>query len=147
MRAKFSVKRWYYLLLYILRLILVGFVVAVLLGMKFPFSSGEKSNFIALICIGVAVGIVSNWRFIIGLKWTDPINIIGTLLGAAATLVIVFALRDIEMPFISGYSAASKVLAALLVIKIGLKIIQDRPSHRRIRGPDSHSPMVTTNAS
>jgi hypothetical protein len=95
------------------------------MGVNFPFASGDKSNFIALIHIGVAVGIVSNWRFIIGLKWNDPINIIGSLLGIAATLVIVFAIKDIKMPFIPGYTTAFHVLAVLLILKIGLKMIQD----------------------
>jgi hypothetical protein len=126
MKAISFIKRWNFLLLYVLRFMLVCFVVAVLVGVKFPFASGDKSNFIALIHIGVAVGIVSNWRFIIGLKWADPINIIGSLLGIGAALVIVFAIKDIKMPFISGYTTAFQVLAVLLILKIGLKIVQDR---------------------
>jgi hypothetical protein len=96
------------------------------MGVKFPFGSGDKSNFIALIHIGVAVGIVSNWRFIIGLNWKDPINIIGSLLGVAGTLVIVSAFKDIKMPFIFGHAAAFHALAVLSILKIGLKILQDR---------------------
>jgi hypothetical protein len=104
----------------------VFFVFVVLMGIELPFVSGEKSNFVALIHLGVAVGIVSNWRFIIGLNWKDPINIIGSLLGVAATLVIIFALKDIKMPLISGYNIAFYALGALLIIKIWLKIIQDK---------------------
>lgn len=125
-KASFYIKRWNFLLLFVLRLMLICFAFAVLVGIKLPFSWGEKSNFIALIHIGVAVGIVSNWRFIIGLQWTDPINIIGSMLGVAATLVIVFTIKDIKTPFISGYATAFQVLAVLLILKIGLKIIQDR---------------------
>ena len=126
MRTNSSLKRWHSILLSILRLLLVFFVIAVLVRIKIPFVSGERASFIALIHIGVVVGIASNWRFIIGLRWTDPINIIGSILGAAATLVIVFALRDINIPFISGYTTAFQVLAVLLIIKVGLKILQDR---------------------
>lgn len=126
MKAKYDFKRWNLILLNILRILLVFFVLAVLMGMNFPFAAGEKSKFIALIYMGVAVGVVSNWRFIIGLKWNDPINIIGSLLGVAATLVIVYTVKDMRMPVISGYKAAFLVLAILLVIKIGLKILQDR---------------------
>lgn len=98
----------------------------VLTGIKIPFVSGEKSSFIILIHMGVAVSIASNWRFIIGLKLTDPINIIGSVLGLAATLVIIFTLKDINIPFISGYTTAFQVLAGLLLLKVGLKILQDR---------------------
>ncbi|UCE42628.1 MAG: hypothetical protein JSV17_06640 [Candidatus Aminicenantes bacterium] len=126
MKVNSFIKRWNFLLLWVLRLMLVCFVLAVMMGIKFPFAPGEKSNFIALIHMGVAVGIGSNWRFIIGLNWKDPINIIGTILGIAATLVIVYALKDMKMPFISGFTAAFQVLAVLLILKIGLKIIQDR---------------------
>ena len=120
------IKRWHFLLLWFLRILLVCFAIAIVVGIKFPFAHGEKSNFIALIHLGVAVGIVSNWRFIIGLKWNDPINIIGSILGVAATLVIVFMLKDIHMPLISGFTAAFQLLAVLLILKIGLKIMQDR---------------------
>jgi hypothetical protein len=126
MKIKSQIKRWNLMLLWALRVILVCFVLAVLMGINFPFDSGEKSNFIALIHVGVAVGVVSNWRFIIGLNWKDPINIMGSLLGIAATLVIVFAVKDIKMPLVSGYTTAFHALAVLLIIKIGLKIMQDR---------------------
>ena len=126
MKTNPVIKRWNFILLITLRILLVIFVIAVVAGIKSPFGSGERSHFIALIHLGVAVGIVSNWRFIIGLNWKDPINIIGSLLGIAATLVIVFAIKEMEMPFISGYAAAFQVLAVLLILKIGLKILQDR---------------------
>ena len=126
MKADFFIKRWNFLLSLVLRLLLVCFVIAVLIGIKIPFVSGEKSSFMALIYIGVAVSIASNWRFVIGLKWTDPINIIGSILGVAAVLVIVLTLKDIEIPLISGYGPAFQMLAALLFLKVGLKILQDR---------------------
>jgi hypothetical protein len=126
MKVNSGIKRWNFLLLYVLRFMLVFFAVAVLMGVKFPFASGDKSNFVALIHIGVAVGIVSNWRFIIGLNWKDPLNIIGSLLGVAATLIIVFVIKEMDMPFVSGYATAFQVLAVLLILKIGLKILQDR---------------------
>jgi hypothetical protein len=126
MKVNPAIKRWNFLLLWVLRILLVFFVIAIFMGINFPFASGDKSNFIALIHIGVAVGIVSNWRFIIGLNWKDPINIIGSLLGIAATLVIVFAVKDIKMPIISEYTTAFQVLGVLLVIKIALKILQDK---------------------
>ncbi len=105
---------------------MVCFVVAVLAGVKIPFVSGEKSSFIILIHIGVAVSLASNWRFIIGLKLADPFNIIGSILGVAATLVIIFTLKNIEIPLISGYATALPVLAGLLLLKVGLKILQDK---------------------
>lgn len=106
MKATFLIKRWNTLLSWVLRLLMASFVIAVLTGIKIPFVSGEKSSFIILIHIGVAVSIASNWRFIIGLRLTDPINIIGSVLGVAATLVIIFTLKDINIPHISGYTTA-----------------------------------------
>jgi hypothetical protein len=125
-KANFLIKRWNTILSSMLRFLLVGFVIAVMTGIKIPFVSGEKTSFIILIHIGVAVSIVSNWRFIIGLRWTDPINIIGSILGVAATLIIIFTLKDIDIPLISGYTMAFQVLAVLLFLKVGLKILQDR---------------------
>jgi hypothetical protein len=130
-KASAALRRWNSLLLYFLRGVLALFVLAVLAGIDFPFASGDKSNFIVLIHIGAAVGIVSNWRFIVGLRWTDLINIIGSVLGVAATLVIVFAIKEIKMPMTPDYAAAFKVLGMLLVAKIGLKIIQDRKEKKR----------------
>ncbi len=130
MKPDSSLKRWNALLLWALRIMLVFFVLAILAGMKFPLVSGDRSAFVALIHLGVAAGIVSNWRFIVGLKWTEPINIIGTILGMASVLVIIIALKDIEMPVISGYAAAFQALGAFLMVKIGLKIIQDRKDKR-----------------
>jgi peptidoglycan/LPS O-acetylase OafA/YrhL len=126
MKAIQSIKRWNFFLLWTLRIILLMFVIAVLVGIQFPFAHGYKSSFIALIHLGVAVGIVSNWRFIIGLKWNDPINIVGSILGIVATLVIVFAIKEMEAPLVTGYQAAFYALGVLLVIKIGLKVIQDK---------------------
>jgi peptidoglycan/LPS O-acetylase OafA/YrhL len=125
-RANASVKSWNKILSSVLRSLLVVFVIAVITGLKIPFISGDKAAFITLIHIGVAVSLVSNWRFVIGLKWSDPINIIGSILGAAAILVIIFAFKDVDIPLISGYTTAFHVLAILLLIKVGLKMLQER---------------------
>lgn len=130
----FPVRRGNSLLLILLRSVLACFVLAVLAGIEFPFVSGDKSNFIVLIHLGAVVGIISNWRFIVGLKWNDPINIIGSILGAAVILVIVFAIKEIEMPFIPGYATAFKVLGLLLIGKTGLKIIQDKRDRTQSSG-------------
>ena len=61
----------------------------------------------------------------LGLSWADPINIIGSMLGIAAILVIVLALKDVTMPLIPDFRTAFLVLAALLLCKVGLKILQD----------------------
>ncbi len=106
MKGVFLIKRWNTVLSSVLRLLLVGFAIAVVTGIKIPFISGEKSSFIILIHIGVAVSIASNWRFIIGLRLTDPINILGSVLGIAAALLIIFTLKYISIPFISGYRTA-----------------------------------------
>jgi nicotinamide riboside transporter PnuC len=126
MKTNISIKSWNAILSSALRLLLVVFVIAVLAGLKIPFASGEKAVFIILIHIGVAVSLASNWRFVIGLKWSDPINIIGSILGAAAILVIIYAFKDVDIPLISGYTTAFQVLAILLLIKVGLKMLQER---------------------
>jgi len=125
MKGNIITARWNTILSSVLRFLLVFFAFAVLAGIKFPFVSGEKTSFIALVVLGIAVSLASNWRFILGVRWTDPINIIGSLLGAAATLLIIFTIKDITIPFITGYKMAFLVLAVLLVLKIGLKILQD----------------------
>jgi len=91
--------------------------------MKVPFVSGEKANFIALIHIGVAVSIASNWRLARDLRLTDSINISGSILGVAATLLIIFTVKDINIPLITGYKSAFLALAVLLFLKVGLKIL------------------------
>jgi len=126
MTANSSVKRWNAILSAVLRTVLVVFILAVVAGLKIPVVSDEKGSLIALIHIGVAVSLASNWRFIIGLNWKDPINIIGSVLGAASVLVIISAFKDVSLMPVSGYKAAFYVLAALLLLKVGLKIVQNR---------------------
>lgn len=123
MKRNFLTVHWNTILSSILRLILVFFVIAVVTGMKVPFVSGEKANFIALIHIGVAVSIASNWRLARDLRLTDSINISGSILGVAATLLIIFTVKDINIPLITGYKSAFLALAVLLFLKVGLKIL------------------------
>jgi hypothetical protein len=122
----FLIKHWNSLLSSILRLMLVFFIFAVLLDLKIPLVSGEKANLIILIHLGIAASLASNWRFFMGLRWKDPINLIGSILGAAATLVIVFVFKGINTPFSTGYSTAFQALAVLLLFKVELKILQVR---------------------
>jgi hypothetical protein len=126
MKKNLSIKYWNPLLSSVLRFLMVFFIIAVILDLKIPIVSGEKSNFIILIHIGIAVCLASNWRFFMGLKWRDRINLIGSLLGAAATLVIVCAFKGVNIPFCKGYTKAFQALAVLLLLKVGLKILQVR---------------------
>ena len=125
MKKDISQTRWNTVLSTTLRLFLLFYIIAVWAGLNFPFLSGDKSEFIALIAIGAAVSLVGHVTSFSLHKITDPINIIGSLIGIVSVLIIIFALKDINMPFIKGFKAAFLVLAVLLVVKSGLKMLQD----------------------
>jgi hypothetical protein len=67
----------------------LAYVWAVLAGTKLPFISTDRMAFIALAVVGMTICAIGGIGKAAAVGWTEPITIIGTVLGAAALLVIV----------------------------------------------------------
>jgi hypothetical protein len=128
------VMKWNILVSSFLRMMFVVYVFAVLLRLKAPFVSDMKSNFITLVVIGVIVSIPSTWRLFKGENLLSFTNILGTVLGIAAVLVIVAVHTEKPILFIHDASTAFITLAVLLLVKIGIRVFQE--NHKTIE-PDS----------
>ncbi len=132
MRETFLTARWNTILSSVLGLVIAIFVLAVLTGTKAPFVSGDRTNFLILAVLGIFLCIKGNshsammFGWTNSQYWTNPISIIGMGLGVLALLFVIFTLGNINIPLISGYKTAFLMLAIIIFIKLGLKILQNR---------------------
>jgi peptidoglycan/LPS O-acetylase OafA/YrhL len=123
---------WNTVLSSILGLVIAIFVTAVLTGTKVPFVSGDRANFIVLAVLGIVLCIKGNSHSALMFGWTNPqywahsISVVGMGLGVLALLLVAFTLGDINIPLFSGYKTAFPILAIIIFIKLGLKILQNR---------------------
>lgn len=105
--------------------------IAVLTGLNVPFAGGGMTSFIALAVIGVAACVASNshsatmFGWTSSTYWTNPMSIIGMVLGAIALLLIVLTVIGINIPFVTGYTTAFTILGVIVFLKVGLKILQN----------------------
>lgn len=132
MKGAFLTARWNTLISTVLGLLTAYFVFAVLTSMKAPFVSGEKENFIALAVFGAVLCVAGNSHSATMFGWTNPIywanvfSIIGMVLGFAAAFLIVLTLFSIKIPIITGHRTAFIFLTVIILLKVGLKILQNR---------------------
>jgi len=102
------------------------FVIAVLTGMNIPFASGGKDSIITLAVIGiVACGAAGVGNNITRFEITNPFNIIGSILGILALLIVILALVGVNIPLIADSRAAFTVLGGILILMVVLKIVQN----------------------
>jgi len=117
---------WNTILSVMLGLLAGYFVISVLAGRDIPFITGEKESFIALAAVGlVACGAAGIWHSIIRFGFTNPITIVGGVLGVTATLLVILTLLGTDIPLITGQRMAILVLGIIISLKVGLKIIQN----------------------
>jgi hypothetical protein len=132
MKGTLLTARWNTVMSSVLGLVIAIFVIAVWTGINAPFVSGEKSNFIILAVLGIFLCVKGNSHSAMMYGWTNPlywknsISIIGMVLGAFALLLIAFTIVGINIPLIDGYRMSFRVLAIIIFLKFGLKIIQNR---------------------
>ncbi len=102
------------------------FFVAVMTGVDFPFAAGGMSSFMTLAVIGVVACVVGNSHSAVRFGWTsttywtNPMSVIGMVLGAASLILIILTLAGITGPTI-----AFTVLGIIVFLKVGLKILQN----------------------
>jgi hypothetical protein len=130
-KESFFTAGWNTLLSIALGLLTAIFVFAVLTDKKVPFVSGEKESFIALAIFGAVLCVAGNSHSATMFGWTNPrywgnaFSIIGMGLGALAALLIVLTLSSIKNPLITGYKTAFIGLVVIILLKVGLKILQN----------------------
>jgi len=117
--------RWNTIVSLVLGVLATILFVAVLAGFNVPFAEGGMTSFIALAVIAAATcanNALSATRF--GLTssayWTQPLSIIGILLGTIALILIVLTLAGII-----GYTTGFIVLGVVVFLKVKLKILQN----------------------
>lgn len=128
-KDNFLTARWNTLFSAVLGLLVTVFVISVLTALKVPLISGEKASFIVLAVLGAVLCVGGNshsatmFGWMNPVYWTNPINIMGMILGIVALLLAVFVLAGINVPFLRGQRTAFIVLAAIIFLKVGLKIL------------------------
>jgi len=117
--------RWNTIVSLVLGVLATILFVAVLAGFNVPFAEGGMTSFIALAVIAAATcanNALSATRF--GLTssayWTQPLSIIGIVLGTIALILIVLTLAGII-----GYTTGFIVLGVVVFLKVKLKILQN----------------------
>ena len=99
--------------------------VAVLAGLNVPFAEEGMTSFIALTVISIATCVVNalsaaRFGWTNSTYWTNPMTIIGMVLGIASIILIVLTLAGVTEPTI-----AFSVLGVIVFLKVGLKILQN----------------------
>ena len=117
--------RWNTIVSLVLGVLAVILFVAVLADLNVPFAEEGMTSFIALAVISIATCVVNAlsaarfWRTN-STYWTNPMTIIGMVLGVASMILIVLTLADVTEPTI-----AFPVLGVIVFLKVGLKILQN----------------------
>ncbi len=99
--------------------------VAVLAGLNVPFAEEGMTSFIALAVISIATCVVNalsaaRFGWTNSTYWTNPMTIIGMVLGVASIILIVLTLAGVTEPTI-----VFSVLGVIVFLKVGLKILQN----------------------
>lgn len=129
MKGSFLTAHWNTIISAVLGLVIAIFVSVVLSGARGPFVFGEKTSFLVLAALGAFLCVKGNshsatvFGWMNPIYWINPINIIGMILGVAAVLLVVLTLIGINILLITGYKTAFLVLAVIIFLKVGLKIL------------------------
>ncbi len=129
MKGSFLTAYWNTIISAVLGLVIAIFVSVVLSGARGPFVFGEKTSFLVLAALGAFLCVKGNshsatvFGWMNPIYWINPINIIGMILGVAAVLLVVLTLIGINILLITGYKTAFLVLAVIIFLKVGLKIL------------------------
>jgi len=126
MEGNFATVRWNNIFSIVLGLVAAIYVIVVLTSTVL----GDAASFIGLVVIGGIGCAVSEAHSAVRFrqtKWrwkrhTHPLTIIGQVLGVAALLLIIFTFKGTNIGFITGYTTAFPVLAAIILILFGLNI-------------------------
>jgi hypothetical protein len=105
--------------------VLAGLVVAaVALRVELPVLSNAKAAFVTLAAIGVGICFTGGMGYTYNRRagWWHPLNLLGYLLGLLALGLIVLVFLGIPAPLAANDRQAILTLAAIIFIKVGLKL-------------------------
>ncbi len=100
-----------------LGLICAAVVAATLTGKTLPLISSPRAALIALLVIGMAACTGGIGQVGASGRWLSPLAILGSVLGVAILVVIIFALAGWKLPFIQNQTEAVAAVAILMVVK------------------------------
>jgi hypothetical protein len=108
--------------------IIVGFlgvaailvITAVLTGRNedLPLISSNKSAFLALAVIGFAMCIFGSLSNIQPDEWLEPMNIIASMLGVLAILLVLAVMSGTKIPLMESNNSAFTVLTVIIIAKV-----------------------------
>ncbi|HYF77221.1 MAG TPA: hypothetical protein VD973_08825 [Symbiobacteriaceae bacterium] len=109
-------------LLILLGLISAGVVVGTLTGTRLPLIHSDRSALIVLVILGMSMCALGMQTVTYG--WTNPFNLVGTILGAIALVLSAAVLLGARVPYIGSDRSAIIVLAAVMAVKIMLAVMR-----------------------
>ncbi len=129
MKDTFLTARWNNIVSIVFALIAAVYVIVVLTSPVL----GNQASFTGLVIIGGIACAFGETRSAVRFKrtkwrmkrFTHPITIIGSLLGIAALLLIIFTYKGTNIWFITGYTTAFTVLAVIVFLLFGLNIMRN----------------------
>ncbi|NWF67533.1 MAG: hypothetical protein HXY40_00465 [Chloroflexi bacterium] len=96
-------------------------IVVTLAGVQLPIISGERAAFYVLAIIGFIMCTMY------GMQWnTNPLNIIGMILGVLALLLVLAVLFNVQLPLITSDRDAFIAMSVIVVVKAAIGWLRDR---------------------
>jgi hypothetical protein len=107
--------------------IALGIVTAILIagvlsGLNRSYGISDRSAFIALVVIGMAL--CSTGMQIKPYGWTGPFNVVGMILGTALLLLIIAFFAGVKMPFIANDRDAFSAVSLMMGVKVVVDILR-----------------------
>ncbi len=95
-------------------------VAGVLTNVTLQFGISDRIAFIALVILGLAMCGTGKLGLGVVYGWTNPLHLVGYILGGLGLLLTALILIGVPIPFITTNRAAIIVLSALMLGKVGV---------------------------
>ncbi len=95
-------------------------VAGVLANVTLHFGISDRIAFIGLIILGFAMCGTGKLGLGAVYGWTNPLHLVGYILGALGLLLAAFVLIGVPIPFITTDRAAIIALSVLMLVKVGV---------------------------
>jgi hypothetical protein len=109
-------------LLILLGLMSAGVVAGTLTGIRLPFIHSDRSALFTLVILGMSMCALGMQTVTYG--WTNPFNLVGTVLGALALMMAAAVLLGARVPYIGSDRTAIIGLAAVMAVKVVLAMMR-----------------------
>lgn len=98
-------------------------VFAVLTGRKLPLIGSERVALIVLVGLGMAMCMNGIGRVAAASAWTQPLAIVGSLVGVLILIVGVAGFFGWQLPLVAGARQAIIAVSGLAIVKIVLSLL------------------------